>query len=115
MTACLFATALMGLSACGEFDNPSQPTDLPSTDTATETSKDEPTTDQMAVSVTANVPAAVLSKFDDNSTGAAFVKRLPQTSGEITADTRLVVVKGSDALTIPVATVEAIADGRMHA
>ena len=109
MIACLFATALMaGLSACEENDNPSQSIDWTSAETSTP--EEEPTTDQMAVSVTANVPAAVLSQFDDNSTGAAFVKRLPQTSGEITAETRLVVVKGSDALTIPLATIEAMAN-----
>ena len=70
----------------------------------------EPATDQMGIRVTVNVPAAVLSQFDGNSTGAAFVKRLPQTSGEITTETRLVVVKGSDALTVPSATIEAMAD-----
>ena len=100
-------TTTVTLSSCSEDDN-ATPTGGIEIEPTTE--EVEPTTDQMAVSVTANVPAAVLSQFDDNSTGAAFVKRLPQTSGEITADTRLVVVKGSDALTIPAATVEAIAD-----
>ena len=100
-------TTTVTLSSCSEDDN-ATPTGGIEIEPTTE--EVEPTTDQMAVSVTASVPAAVLSKFNDNSTGAAFVKRLPQTSGEITADTRLVVVKGSDALTIPAATVEAIAD-----
>ena len=100
-------TTTVTFSSCSEDDN-ATPTGGIEIEPTTE--EVEPTTDQMAVSVTANVPAAVLSKFNDNSTGAAFVKRLPQTSGEITADTRLVVVKGSDALTIPAATVEAIAD-----
>ena len=101
-------TSLTALCSCADEDDSATPTGGIEIEPTTE--EVEPTTDQMAVSVTANVPAAVLSKFNDNSTGAAFVKRLPQTSGEITADTRLVVVKGSDALTIPAATVEAMAD-----
>ena len=100
-------TTTVTFSSCSEDDN-ATPTGGIEIEPTTE--EVEPTTDQMAVSVTANVPAAVLSQFDDNSTGAAFVKRLPETSGEITDQTRLVVVKGSDALTIPAATVEAIAD-----
>ena len=100
-------TTTVTLSSCSE-DNNATPTGGIEIEPTTE--EVEPTTDQMAVSVTASVPAAVLSKFNDNSTGAAFVKRLPETSGEITDQTRLVVVKGSDALTIPVATVEAMAD-----
>ena len=100
-------TTTVTLSSCSEDDN-ATPTGGIEIEPTTE--EVEPTTDQMAVSVTASVPAAVLSQFDDNSTGAAFVKRLPETSGEITDQTRLVVVKGSDALTIPAATVEAMAD-----
>ena len=91
-------TTTVTLSSCSE-DNNATPTGGIEIEPTTE--EVEPTTDQMAVSVTASVPAAVLSKFNDNSTGAAFVKRLPETSGEITDQTRLVVVKGSDALTIP--------------
>ena len=101
-------TTTVTFSSCSEDDNPTPSGGIEIEPTTEE--EVEPTTDQMAVSVTASVPAAVLSQFDDNSTGAAFVKRLPETSGEITDQTRLVVVKGSDALTIPVATVEAIAD-----
>ena len=100
-------TTTVTLSSCSEDDN-ATPTGGIEIEPTTE--EVEPTTDQMAVSETASVPAAVLSQFDDNSTGAAFVKRLPETSGEITDQTRLVVVKGSDALTIPAATVEAMAD-----
>ncbi len=104
-------TTTVTLSSCSDDDDqtPAGGIEIGSF-TGDEEEEVEPTTDQMAVSVTANVPAAVLSQFDDNSTGAAFVKRLPETTGEITAETRLVVVKGSDALTIPTATVEAMAD-----
>ena len=59
----------------------------------------EPTTDQMSVRVTADLPAAVLSSFDDNSTGAALKRRLGITSPAIGENTRLVLVKGSDMLT----------------
>lgn len=105
-------TTTVTLSSCSdkEDEKKENPTPTGGVEIETLTDEEEPTTDQMAVSVTAYVPAAVLSQFDDNSTGAAFVKRLPETTDEITADTRLVVVKGSDALTIPAATVEAIAD-----
>ena len=67
-------TTTVTLSSCSEDDN-ATPTGGIEIEPTTE--EVEPTTDQMAVSVTANVPAAVLSQFDDNSTGAAFVKRLP--------------------------------------
>ena len=100
-------TTTVTLSSCSENDDPTPAGGIEIEPT---TEVEEPTTDQMAVSVTANVPAAVLSQFESNSTGAAFVKRLPETSDEITSATRLVVVKGSDALTIPAATIEAMAD-----
>ncbi len=38
----------------------------------------EPTTDQMGVRVTVDVPAVSLSQFADPSTGAALIKRLPK-------------------------------------
>ena len=50
----------------------------------------------MSVSVTADVPAAVLSQFDDNSMGAALVKRLSKVTTTITNDTKFVLIKGSD-------------------
>ena len=56
----------------------------------------EPTTDQMGVSVTTDLPAAVLGTFDDNSTGAALIRRLPSIQSDIDFDTRLVLLKGSD-------------------
>ena len=50
----------------------------------------------MSVSITANLPAAVLGTFDDNSTGAALMRRLPSIQSAIDFDTRLVLLKGSD-------------------
>ena len=110
MIACLLTAAMTaGLSACSEEDNPAQQSDGTEVETSTE-KDDEPTTDQMGVSVTADINAAVLSQFGDNTTGAAFVKRLPTTTGKIDDETRLVLVKGSDALTFPTATIEDMAN-----
>ena len=51
--------------------------------------------DQMAVTVTEDVPTAVLRNLDEGSTGAALVKRLPVVTSEIDPDTRMVLVPGS--------------------
>ena len=56
----------------------------------------EPTTDQMGVRVTVDVPAVSLSQFADPSTGAALIKRLPKVTATITDDTEMVLLKGSD-------------------
>ena len=55
----------------------------------------EPTTDRMGVLVTADVPTAVIGTFDEGTTGASFVKRLPKTTASIDADTRMVILSGS--------------------
>lgn len=57
---------------------------------------EEPTTDQLAVKVTADMPTAVLSSFSEKSMGSALIKRLSKTTTEINADTKLVLVKGDD-------------------
>jgi fructose-specific component phosphotransferase system IIB-like protein len=57
---------------------------------------DEPMNDVMYASVTANVPAAVLSSFDYNSMGAALARRMPSATASVSKDTRLILVKGSD-------------------
>lgn len=56
----------------------------------------EPTADQLSVRVTAAFPAAVLSDFAENTTGAALTKRLNEPARTIGADTRMVLVKGID-------------------
>lgn len=56
----------------------------------------EPTTDQLGVRVTVDVPAVSLSQFTDKSVGAALIKRLPKVNSAITDDTELVLIKGSD-------------------
>ena len=55
----------------------------------------EPTTDRMGVLVTADVPTAVIGTFDEGTTGASLVKRLPKTTASIDADTRMVILSGS--------------------
>ena len=82
----------MSVSSCVESDNAVSP-DLSSiTETITQT---EPTTDQMSVTVTANLPTAVLGTIEDGSTAAALVKRLPKTTASVDADTRMMVIPGS--------------------
>ena len=56
----------------------------------------EPTTDQLDVRVTVDVPAVSLSQFTDKSVGAALIKRLPKVYSAITDDTEFVLLKGSD-------------------
>ena len=56
----------------------------------------DPNVDQLQTRVTANVPTAVLSTFDDNSMGAALVRRLPNTTNSIQGDTKMVLIKGED-------------------
>ena len=56
----------------------------------------DPSVDQLTVTVTADVPTAVLSTFDDNSLGAALVRRLSNTTSEIMPETKMVLIKGED-------------------
>ena len=93
----LFATALavcgtlMCLNSC-EKDNGI----IIVVDDTKDLDQTEPTADQMSVRVTADLPVAVLSNFDENSTGAALKRRLNAPSPAITENTRLVLVEGSD-------------------
>lgn len=74
----------------------------------------EPTTDQLGVRVTVDVPAVSLSQFTDKSVGTALIKRLPKVNSAIADDTEFVLIKGSDisslsdAVTAQVANVLAI-------
>ena len=54
------------------------------------------TNDAMAVSVTDDMQAAVLSTFDGNSMGAAMVRRMPATTASVSKATRLILVNGND-------------------
>ena len=57
--------------------------------------------DELNVKVTADVPTAVLSSFDDNSMGGALARRLNITTDEVTSDTKMILIKGEDILSRP--------------
>ena len=58
--------------------------------------------DELNVKVIADVPTAVLSSFDEKSMGGALVRRLSQTTGEVTPETKMILIKGEDILNRPV-------------
>ena len=60
--------------------------------TPPEVTWEEPTTDQMAVRVTADLTTASLSEFANSSTGAALIRRLPKVTGTFTNDTEMVLL-----------------------
>ena len=88
----LAATMMAGFSACSDNDDDNNNT-TPSGETLDP--YEEPTTDQLEVKVTADMPTAVLSQFDENSVGAALIKRLTQTTSAINDDTKLVMIDGN--------------------
>lgn len=85
---------LLGLASC--VDNDDNPAVKDGTETVEAPDETLPTSDQMNVLVTADLHAAVMANFDEGTTGAALVKRLPQTAAAIDLDTRLVVLPGTD-------------------
>ena len=58
--------------------------------------------DEMSVKVTADMPTAVLSSFDENSMGAALVRRLNIKTNEVTSDTKMILIKGEDIKNRPI-------------
>ncbi len=89
----MLVCVVIGLASCADtLDNPE------TRDGNVEYTPDapEPTEDQMSVKVTADLTAYVHSPFDEGSTGAALVKRLPLATNDFTPDTRLVMLKGSE-------------------
>ena len=93
LAATLLGGALSLFTACVKEDNTSSPTTDPSTDWKK--------TDQLQVKVTADVPTAVLSSFDAKSMGGALVRRLSQTTSELTPETKMILIKGEDILNRP--------------
>jgi len=87
---------LIGMTSCSD----DKVNDIPApviVDEATDApEKVVPTTDQMEVRVTSNLLTAVPSAFEEGTTGAALVKRLPMATANIDGVTRLVLFKGSD-------------------
>ena len=84
---------VLGLASCAVDDNV---VIAEYVNTITPSDKTEPTDDQMSVKVTADLSTYVPSAFDEGSTGAALVARLPLVTDDIQPDTRLVLLKGSD-------------------
>ena len=74
--------------------------DNPSSDPTPPTIPSEPTTDQLEVMVTADLPMAVLSDFAENSMGGALVKRVSKTTSDIEDNTKFVLFKGNDITSI---------------
>jgi len=93
LAATLLGGALSLFTACVKEDNTSSPTTDPSTDWEK--------TDQLQVKVTADVPTAVLSSFDENSMGGALVRRLSNTTTSVNDNTKMVLIKGEDILNRP--------------
>ena len=84
----------MGLTSCDDvlsvFDNPAS-----NGENVVTLEEEVITEDQITVTVTADLPTAVLGTFEEGSTGAALAKRLPVVSNEIGPDTRMVLLPGS--------------------
>ena len=93
LAATLLGGAISLFTACAETDKAGSPT--------TEPSADWEKADQLQVKVTADVPTAVMSQFDQTSMGAALVRRLSQTTSEITPETKMILIKGEDILNRP--------------
>jgi len=91
-TMLLAATMMAGFSACSDNNDNS---DSPTPSGEASEPYEEPTTDQLEVKVTYDMPTAVLSSFNDNSVGAALIKRLSKTTSTIDDNTKLVLLDGS--------------------
>ena len=75
--------------------------DIASNDNGSGTNPTDMNVDELNVKVTADMPTAVLSSFDENSMGAALVRRLSKTTSSLDADTKMVLIKGEDILNRP--------------
>ena len=95
MAAMLICGVMMVLTSCSSSDDDNNNNNGGNT-TPPEVTWEEPTTDQMAVRVTADLTTASLSEFANSSTGAALIRRLPKVTGTFTNDTEMVLLKGSD-------------------
>ena len=85
---------LLGLASCVVHDNPVIDKGAGG-ETVVAPDVTQPTEDQMAVTVTKDVPTAALRTLDEGSTAAALVKRLSKVTATIGSDTRMVLVPGS--------------------
>ena len=94
----LFSAILIGIvmmmTACVKED-------IASIDNGGGTNPTDVNVDELNVKVTADMPTAVLSSFDENSMGAALVRRLNIKTNEVTSDTKMILIKGEDILNRP--------------
>lgn len=94
------AVLMMGIAtmmtACADNDLASQ------TPNGGGTNPTDMNVDEMSVKVTADMPTAVLSSFDENSMGAALVRRLNIKTNEVTSDTKMILIKGEDIKNRPI-------------
>ena len=76
--------------------------DIASNDNGGGTNPTDMNVDEMSVKVTADMPTAVLSSFDENSMGAALVRRLSNTTTSVNDNTKMILIKGEDIKSRPI-------------
>ena len=76
--------------------------DIASNDNGGGTNRTDMNVDELNVKVTADMPTAVLSSFDENSMGAALVRRLSNTTTSLDENTKMVLIKGEDVKSLPI-------------
>ena len=83
----VFGAVMTMMSSCSDDESISNPFD--------------PNADLVQTKVIADVPTAVVSSFDENSMGAALVRRLSNTTTSVNDNTKMVLIKGEDILNRP--------------
>ena len=83
----VFGAVMTMMSSCSDDESISNPFD--------------PNADLVQTRVIADVPTAVMSSFDENSMGAALVRRLSNTTTSLDGNTKMVLIKGEDILSRP--------------
>lgn len=88
----LLACIMLGLASCKDDEVTNKVIDN------SEEAVDEPvsTDDQLTTMVTADLSTYLRAAFDEGTTGAALVNRLPAVTNEIVPETRFILLKGSD-------------------
>ena len=84
--ALVFGAVMTMMSSCSDDESISNPFN--------------PSVDPLQTRVI-DVPTAVMSSFDDNSMGAALVRRLSNTTTSVDDNTKMILIKGEDILSRP--------------